>query len=99
MFDDLLAQGLRLITPIRKRMKNKWMSVSDKLLLKKRMLIERVINQLKHGCQLEHTRHRCVTNGFVHIVSALIAYTYQEKQPSLNLENSQEFNDLIAQTC
>ena len=72
------------------------MSVSDKLLLKKRMLIESVVDRLKNGCQLEYSRHRSVPNFFVHVASALIAYTYQEKKPSLNFENSQEFKDLIA---
>ena len=99
LFDDLLAEGIQLVTSIRKRMKNKLMSVSDKLLLKKRMLIENVIDQLKNGCQIEHSRHRSVANFLVNIASALIAYTYQEKKPSLNLENSQEFSDVIAHAC
>lgn len=99
LVDDLFAEGIQLVTSIRKRMKNKFMSVSDKLLLKKRMLIESVVDRLKNGCQLEHSRHRSVPNFFADVASALIAYTYQENKPSLNLENSQEFKDLIAQTC
>lgn len=99
LVDELFAEAIQLVTSIRKRMKNKFMSISDKLLLKKRMLIESVIDRLKNGCQLEHSRHRSVPNFFAHVASALIAYTYQEKKPSLNLENSQEFRDLIAQTC
>ena len=97
LFDDLFAQGLQLVTLLRKNMKNKLMPIIDKLLLKKRMLIESVINQLKNICQLEHNRHRSVANCFVNIAAALIAYTYQEKKPSLNLENFQEIKDLIAQ--
>ena len=96
LFDDLLAQGVQLVTLIRKRMKNKLMLILDKLLLRKRMLIESVIHQLKNICQLEHTRHRSVANCFVNIAAALIAYTYQEKKPSLNPQNPQEFSDLIA---
>ncbi|RKU18757.1 IS982 family transposase [Candidatus Poribacteria bacterium] len=100
LVDDLLvSEGIQLVSSIRKRMKNKFMSVSEKLLLKKRMLIESVVNRLKNGCQLEHSRHRSVPNFFAHVASALIAYTYEEKKPSLNLENSQAFKDLIAQTC
>ena len=88
------------MTSIRKRMKNKFMSVSDKLLLKKRMLIESVIDRLKNGCQLEHSRHRSVPNFFVHVASALmVSYTYQENKPSLNLKNFQEFKGLVPQTC
>ena len=97
LFDDLLeTEGVQLGTPIRKRMKNKWMPVSDKLLLKKRMLIESVIDQLKNACQVEHSRHRSIANFFVNVAAPLIADTYQEKKPSLNLENSQEFRELIA---
>ena len=96
LFDDLFARGLQLVASIRKNMENKLMLVLDKLLLKKRMLIETVIDQLKNLYHLEHTRHRSVANFFVNIASALIAYTYQEKKPSLNLHNSQEITDLMA---
>ena len=97
LFDDLLVQGVQLVTSIRKRMKNRLkFPVVDKLLLRKRMLIECVIHQLKNICRLEHTRHRSVANCFVNIAAALIAYTYQEKKPSLNPQNPQEFSDLIA---
>lgn len=98
LVDELFAEGIQLVTSIRKGMKNKFMSVSEKLLLKKRMLIESVIDRLKNGCQLEHSRHRSVPNFFAHVASALIAYTYQEKKPSLNLENFQELKGLIPQT-
>jgi len=47
-------------------------------------LIETVNDQLKNICQLEHTRHRSLTNFVVNLLAALIAYTYQEKKPSLN---------------
>lgn len=67
--DELFAEGIQLVTSIRKGMKNKFMSVSEKLLLKKRMLIESVIDRLKNGCQLEHSRHRSVPNFFVHVAS------------------------------
>ena len=96
LFDDLFARGLQLVASIRKNMENKLMPVLDKLLLKKRMLIETVVDQLKNLYHLEHTRHRSVANFFVNIASALIAYTYQEKKPSLNLHNSQEITDLMA---
>ena len=96
LFDDLFATGLQLVAPIRKNMENKLMPLLDKLLLKKRMLIESVIDQLKNICQLEHTRHRSVANFYVNIASALIAYTYQEKKPSLKLRDSQQIGDLLA---
>ena len=71
--------------------------VVDKLLLRKQMLIETVIHQLKNGNrQLEHTPHRSLANCFVNIAAPLIANTCQEKNPSLNPQNSQAFSDLIA---
>ena len=61
----------------------------DKLLLRKRSLIETVNDQLKNISQIEHTRHRSVNNFMVNLVAALIAYTLQPKKPSLNLAEEQ----------
>jgi len=83
--DVLNAQGLQLITKIKKNMKNRLLSVWDQLLLRKRALIETINDQLKNICQIEHTRHRSLVNFLVNVIAALIAYTYKEKLPSLNL--------------
>jgi len=85
LFDELYKRGLQLITKLRKNMKNKLMPMVDKLLLRKRSLIETINDQLKNICQIEHTRHRSKINFLVNLLAALIAYTYQEKKPSLNL--------------
>jgi hypothetical protein len=66
-------------------MKNRLMPLIDKILLRKRSLIETVNDQLKNISQIEHTRHRSVSNFLVNILAGLIAYTYQDKKPSLNL--------------
>jgi hypothetical protein len=66
--------------------KNKLLPLLDKLLLRKRALIETVNDQLKNICQLKHTRHRSVANFLVNLLAALIAYTYQEKKPALDLQ-------------
>jgi len=81
LFDD----GVQLVTKIKKKMKNKLMDVFDKLMLRKRAIIETIYDQLKNISQIEHTRHRSGFNFLVNLVSALIAYTYQEKKPSLNI--------------
>jgi hypothetical protein len=65
-------------------MKNRLMSVFDQLMLRKRALIETINDQLKNIYQIAHTRHRSPVNFLVN-VAALIAYTYKEKQPSLNI--------------
>jgi hypothetical protein len=61
------------------------MSMFDYLMLRKRALIETVNDQLKNICQIEHTRHRSTANFCVNVISALIAYTFKEKLPSLNI--------------
>ena len=85
LFEELFLRGLTLITRLKKNMKNKLMSVMDKILLRKRSLIESVNDQLKNISQIEHTRHRSVYNFMVNIVTALIAYTYQPKKPCLRI--------------
>jgi hypothetical protein len=81
----LREQGVELITRIKKNMKSRLMSMFDYLMLRKRALIETVNDQLKNICQIEHTRHRSTANFCVNVVSALIAYTFKEKLPSLNI--------------
>ena len=71
-------------------MKNKLLSLMDKLLLRKRSLIETVNDQLKNISQIEHSRHRSVTNFLVNLVAGLIAYTYQPKKPSLHIRMTQD---------
>ncbi len=81
----LSQQNLQLITKIKKNMRNRLLSVFDQLLLRKRALIETIHDQLKNICQIEHTRHRSTANFLVNVIAALIAYTYKEKLPSLNI--------------
>ena len=56
-------------------MKNYLMPILDKLLLRKRFIVETLFDKLKSEMGLEHTRHRSPTNAFVHILSCLVAYT------------------------
>jgi len=82
----LFEQGLQLITRLRKNMKNQLMHLSDKLLLRKRAIVETIIDQLKNISQIEHTRHRSPTNFVVHLIAGLIAYSHQDKKPGLHLD-------------
>lgn len=86
LFDQLFIDGIHLITKIRKNMKNSLMLVQDKILLRKRALIETVNDQLKNQCQIEHTRHRSFENFISNLISGLIAYSFMDKKPSLNLD-------------
>ena len=83
----LLTQGLRLITKLRKKMHNRLLTLSDKLLLRKRAIIETINDQLKNICQIEHSRHRSPVNFLVHLIAGLIAYCQQPKKPSLHLQS------------
>jgi hypothetical protein len=85
LFERLFSQGVQLITKLRKDMNKKLMPLWDKLLLRKRSLSETVKDQRKNICQIEHSRHRCVANFPVNLVAGLIAYTYQEKKPPLQI--------------
>jgi len=77
--------NLQLITKVRGNMKNQLMLMSDRLLLRKRAIIETIIDQLKNISQIEHSRHRSVSNFFVNVLSGLIAYCRRPSKPSLGL--------------
>jgi len=94
-FDLLFEPGIQLVTKLRKNMKNMLMPLIDKRLLRKRAIIEMIGDPLKNICHIEHTRHRSGIHFWVNVISALIAYTYQEKKPSLNLRADQ-LSDLPA---
>ncbi len=86
LFAELFDRGIQLITKLRSNMKNQVMELPDKLLLRKRAIIESVNDQLKNISQIEHTRHRSLSNFLVNLVSGLIAYCHQPNKPSLNFE-------------
>ena len=79
----LWQRGLHLVTGIRRNMKNHLMPLLDKLLLRKRFIIETLFDKLKSHMGLEHTRHRSSVNALVHILSCLAATTLA--QPKVNM--------------
>jgi Transposase DDE domain len=85
LFETLYDDGLQLLTKLKAKMKNRLMLMFDKIMLRKRAIIKSVIDQLKNISQIEHSRHRSVANFFVNLVAGLIAYTWREKKPSLNI--------------
>ena len=89
LFQELFEKGIKFITPFKKNMKNRLLPMIDKIMLRKRSLIETVNDQLKNISQISHSRHRSVVNFMVNIIAGLIAYTHQEKKPSLNLNNEE----------
>jgi hypothetical protein len=82
----LIKRGLQLFTTIKSNMKQKLMMLQDKILLRKRSLIETVNDQLKNISQIEHTRHRSPQNFLINLLAGIAAYDLQPKKPSLNLD-------------
>ncbi len=93
MRETLRQQGINLIYKVRKNMKPDPLSTSEEEWLRKRVIIESVIKELKTQTQLEHSRHRSIVNFQVNVVTALIAYQLLEHKPSVNLRKLQEIND------
>lgn len=91
---DPLAQVLRqlfdikLITKLRSNMKNRLMLWTDRLLLRKRSIVETIIDQLKNISQIEHSRHRSILNFYVNVLCGLIAYSRRPSKPSLGLKTA-----------
>lgn len=80
---SLLQKGITLVTGIRRNMKNRLMSLWDKLMLRKRSIIETINDQLKNTQQIEHTRHRSPINFMINLLAGLIAYQLQPKKPAI----------------
>jgi hypothetical protein len=85
LFETLYDDGVQLVTRLKTKMKNRLLSMFDKIMLRKRAVIESVVDQLKNISNIEHSRHRSVANCFVNLVAGLVAYTWREKKPSLNI--------------
>ncbi|WP_213106317.1 IS982 family transposase, partial [Candidatus Protochlamydia amoebophila] len=81
----LLKQGLELFTTLRSNRKQNLMKLTDKILLRKRAIIETVNDQLKNISQIEQSRHRNAGNFLINRLAGIVAYTHQPKKPSINL--------------
>ena len=89
MFEELMnSVGVQVVTKLKRNMKQRLMSLSDRLLLRKRAVVETVIDQLKNISQIEHSRHRSPVNCFVNILCGLIAYCHQPKKPGIAMEHN-----------
>lgn len=92
--EELWESGIQLITNVRRNMKKVTIEEIDRILLRKRSLIETVNDQLKNISQIEHSRHRSITGFMVNLVCALISYTWRPKKPSLNIREA-NVKDLV----
>lgn len=85
LFQRLFVDGIQLITKLKSNMKGALMSVSDKLLLRKRAIIETVNDELKNIAQVEHSRHRSFENFIVNMLGAIAAYCVFPKKPCIHV--------------
>jgi hypothetical protein len=97
LFNQLFKKGLKIITGIKNNMKNYLLSLQDKILLRKRSLIESVFNIMKNHMNLEHTRHRSPINFLVNTLSCLVAYQLKTNKPHLKNYNryAQSFSEKL----
>lgn len=94
LFERLFVDGIQMITKLKKNMKNAFISYSDKILLRKRAIIECVNDELKNICQIEHSRHRCFANFITNMLAGIAAYSFLPKKPSINFETQLD-NELV----
>lgn len=94
LFQKLFVDGIQLITKLKSNMKGAPMTVSDRILLRKRAIIETINDELKFRlrlseakniAQVEHPRHRCFDNFFVNAMAALAAYCCFPKKPAIQV--------------
>ena len=88
LFQRLFVDGIQLITKLKSKMKGALMSVSDKLLLRKRAIIETVNDELKNIAQVEHSRHRSFENFIVNMLGAIAAYCVFPKKPCIHVQRT-----------
>lgn len=86
LFDRLFNDGVQLVTGLRCNMKNRLIPLYDKILQRKRSVIETINDELKNVAQLVHSRHRSVFNFAKNALSAIAAYSFFDKKPSVNID-------------
>jgi hypothetical protein len=85
LFDTLFNQGVHLVTGLKSNMKNRLMPLWDRILLRKRSVIETINDMLKNTCDVEHTRHRSINNFIMNLIAALGAYCFFDKKPAIKV--------------
>lgn len=94
LFNRLFDDGIQLVTGLRANMKNRLMSFHDKMMLRKRYIIETINDMLKNVAQIVHSRHRSINNFIMNLISALGAYSFFDNKPAAldgyTVENSRQ---------
>lgn len=83
LLEDLFDRGIHLVHGLRANMKNRLMSMWDKIMLRKRCIIECINDLLKNKANIVHSRHRSIHNFIMNICAALTAYSFFENKPEV----------------
>ena len=67
-------------------MKQRLMPLYDKIMLRKRSVIESINGVLKNVAQLVHSRHRSVHNFIMNLLAAMGAYCFFATKPGVNFD-------------
>jgi hypothetical protein len=98
LFQILFNKGITLVTGIKKNMKNRLMVLIDRIMLRKRSVIETINDELKNICQIEHSRHRSLHNFIMNLIAAIGAYCFFDKKPSIRFEG-ENITNLLEINC
>lgn len=88
LFQKLFVDNIQLITKLKSHMKGALMRVSDKLLLRKRAIMETVNDELKNIAPVEYSKHQCFDNFIVNLLEAIAAYCLSPKKPCINVQKT-----------
>ena len=97
IFSRLFVDGIQLITKLKSNMKGQLMTVSDKILLRKRALIETINDEPKNIAQIEHSRHRSVVGFTVNLMAGLAAYSFFPKKLMIDVERVPPYENGVIQ--
>ena len=94
LFEQLFVDGIHLITGWKRNMKNSLISVEDRIMFRKRSIIETINDGLKNIRQVEHLRHHSFGSFLTNLISGLLAYSFLPKKPSIKYDKELTFGQL-----
>ena len=97
LFSKLFVDGIQLITKLKSNMKGQIMTIGDRILLRKRALIETINDELKNMAQIEHSRHRSVVGFTVNLMAGLAAYSFFPKKPMIDVDRVSPYENGLIQ--
>lgn len=97
LFDKLFVDGIQLITKLKSNMKGALMTIGDKILVRKRAIIETINDELKNIADIEHSRHRSIPNFTVNLIAGLSAYHFFPKKPMIDIDRCMDSSEAAIQ--